>query len=80
MEALEAVTTQDLIDELAERHTDLIVIRESLKAKNGEFKVYVKTKCQQPVEIPSYNLIRATEMLTEANLRIVEHFLTKGRE
>ena len=75
MTDLELVSTDDLIHELADRHKELIVIRERKKGVN-EDNVFVKTgfgKKGQPEK--GFDLMVAIEMLHATHWQLVHDYL-----
>ena len=71
MSELELISTDDLIEELAGRHRELIVIREHHRSINKD-NVFVKTafgeKCK---ENKGFDLLVATSMLQAAHWQLV---------
>lgn len=75
MTDLELVSTGDLINELASRHTELIVIRERKKTE-GEDNVFVKTRFgKKGQEDKGFDLVAATAMLQATHYRLVYDYL-----
>ena len=75
MSDLELTSTDDLIEELAGRHKEIIVIRER-KRGNHEDNVFVKTtfgKKGRPDK--GFDLVEATEMLHAAHWQLVYDYL-----
>lgn len=75
MTGLELVSTDDLIKELANRHSELIVICERKKTEN-EDNVFVKTGfgCKGNVN-KGFDLIAATSMLQATQYRLTYDYL-----
>ena len=72
---LELVSTKDLIKELADRHKELIVIRESKKASNKD-DVFVKTGFGDKGRVDKgFDLVEATLMLQAAHRQLVFDYL-----
>ena len=72
---LELVSTDDLIEEISNRHKEVIVIREYKKHIN-EDNVFVKTgfgKKGRPEK--GFDLIAATEMLHAAHWQLIHDYL-----
>lgn len=80
MSNLDLISTSDLIDELACRHREIIVIRENKKRAN-EDDVYVKTgfgsKGRKDI---GFDLVVATSMLQSAHWQLVHDYLEDVRE
>ncbi len=74
-DALDLISTDDLIEELASRHKEIIVIRERKRVKH-EDNVFVKTtfgKKGRPDK--GFDLVEATEMLHAAHWQLVYDYL-----
>lgn len=72
---VELVSTDDLIKELANRHTELIVIREHKKKKN-EDNVFVKTGFgEKGRQEKGFDLVAATTMLHAAHYQLIHDYL-----
>lgn len=72
---LELVSTDDLIAELSNRHTELIVIREH-KKKIDTDKIFVKTLFGElSKKGKGFDLVIATEMLHAAHEQMTIDFL-----
>ena len=72
---LELISTNDLIKELAERHKELIVIREHNKSAY-ENDVFVKTGFgKKGRQDKGFDLIEATSMLQAAHRQLIHDYL-----
>ena len=72
---LELISTDDLIHELADRHSELIIIREHKKGVD-EDKVFVKTPFGElSKEDKGFDLVIATDMIHAAQRQLVIDFL-----
>ncbi len=72
---LELISTSDLIEELADRHSEIIVIRERKKSYK-EDKVYVKTGFgKKGRKDKGFDLIVATEMLHATHWQLIYNYL-----
>ncbi len=73
--SLELVSTNDLIEELANRHSELIVIREHKKGVK-EDNVFVKTGFgKKGRKDKGFDLIEATQMLHAALWQLIHDYL-----
>ena len=80
MNELEFVTDDELIAELADRHTELIVIREHEKLKDYD-SIFVKTpKGELSSKNDTFDLIIANELLSIAQRQLVEDFLMRRKK
>ena len=72
---LELVSTDDLIEELSVRHSELIILRE-YKKKVHEIKVFVKTGfgCKGRKD-RGFDLVEATEILHAAHWQLIHDYL-----
>lgn len=80
MSDLDLVSTDDLIQELAARHRELIVIRENkkraTKAKVPEDNVFVKTDFGKKGRgDKGFDLIEATQMLHAVHWQLIYDYL-----
>lgn len=74
---LELVKTDDLIMEISNRHTELIVIRDHQK-KSGADKVFIKTPFGDLANRDmGYDLVHATDMLQAAHRELLIGYLEK---
>lgn len=75
MSDLELISTSDLIRELADRHKELIVLREHKKGVN-EVNVFVKTGfgCKGRKD-KGFDLVEATEIMHAAQWQLVHDYL-----
>jgi len=72
---LELVSTNDLIKELAGRHKELIVIRESKKQLNKD-NIFVKTGFGIKGRVDrGFDLVEATDMLQAAHRQLIFDYL-----
>lgn len=72
---LDLVSTGDLITELANRHEEIIVIREYKKHTN-EDNVFVKTNFgKKGRQDKGFDLIEATQMLHSAHWQLIHDYL-----
>jgi len=72
---LELISTDDLIHELANRHREIIVIRERKKG-NNEDNVYVKTGFGKKGRTDKgFDLVEATQMLHAAHWQLTHDYL-----
>ncbi len=72
---LDLISTSDLIEELANRHSELIVIREYKKRIN-EDNVFVKTGFgKKGRKDKGFDLIEATQMLHAAHWQLIHDYL-----
>ncbi len=75
MPDLELISTDDLIAELANRHSELIVIRESKKLMDSD-DIFVKTPFGElGREDKGFDLVVVTEMLHAAHRQMTIDFL-----
>lgn len=75
MDNLELVSTDDLIGELSNRFTELIVIREHKKFADTD-DIFVKTQFGElGNKDKGFDLIAATEMLNAAHRQLTIHYL-----
>ena len=80
MQDLVLVSTDDLIEELSNRHTELIVIREHKKRQN-EDKVFVKTEFGKKARgDKGFDLISATEMIHATHWQLIYEYLDDIQE
>lgn len=75
MSDLELISTDDLIEEVASRHSEIIVIRNCEKKANTD-NVYVKTQ-RGPLsrEDKNFDLVEAQQMLQAASVQLTYDFL-----
>lgn len=72
---LDLISTSDLIEELANRHSELIVIREYKKKVNRD-NVFVKTGFgKKGRRDKGFDLIEATQMLHAAHWQLIYNYL-----
>lgn len=72
---LELISTSDLIEELAGRHREIIVIREH-KKKINEDNVFVKTSFgKKGRKDKGFDLVEATQMLHAAHWQLIHDYL-----
>ena len=77
---LDLVSTDDLIEELATRHKELIVIREHKKGID-EDNVFVKTDFgKKGCQDKGFDLIEATEMLHAVHWKLIYDYLDEREE
>ena len=73
--ALDLVSTDDLIRELANRHSEIIVIREC-KKKTNQDDVFIKTSFgKKGRKDKGFDLIEATQMLHAAHWQLIYDYL-----
>ncbi len=75
MSELELISTDDLIEEVASRHSEIIIIRNRYKTE-FEDEVYVKTQ-KGPLarEDKNFDLVEAQQMLQAASVQLTHDFL-----
>ena len=79
MTELDLITTDNLIAELANRHDELIIIRNTQdKTVRDAERIFIKTR--PPISGRRYNVVDATEMLTSAQDFIVRSCFEEGEE
>ncbi len=72
---LELISTDDLIQELSDRHSELIVIREHKKLRDSD-NIFVKTPFGDlSSDRKNFDLVNAVEMLNAAQLKLTMDFL-----
>lgn len=77
---LDLISTDDLIEELAVRHKEIIVIREHKKDKNAD-NVFVKTQFgKRAHKGKGFDLLIATQMLQSAHWQLVYDYLGDVQE
>ncbi len=75
MTDLDLISTQDLITELADRHTELIVIREHKKQYHSN-NVFVKTPFGKlGKEGKGFDLVVVTDMINGAHRQLIMEYL-----
>lgn len=75
VEEIELISTEDLIKELASRHSEIIVIRERNKGV-AEDNVFVKTGFgKKGRKDKGFDLVSATEMLHAAHWQLIHDYL-----
>lgn len=75
MTDLELISTSDLINELASRHKELIVLREHKRGVNS-INVFVKTGFgKKGRKELGFDLVEATSMLHAAHWQLVNDYL-----
>lgn len=76
MGELDLVPTDDLIHELADRHREIIIVREYNRKKVNVDKIFVKT-CfgKKGREDKGFDLVRATQMLHAAQWELIHDYL-----
>lgn len=80
MQDLELISTKDLIKELANRHKELIVIREQKKKVNQD-NVFCKTSFgKKGRKDKGFDLIEATEMLHATHWQLIYDYLDEIEE
>ena len=78
--SIEFVSTNDLIEELASRHSELIVIREVKKEKHKN-NIFVKTGVgRKHRKDKKFDLMIATEMLHAAQWQLIYDYLDDNEE
>ena len=78
--SLELVSSSDLIEELSNRHDEIIVIRE-YKRKTETDKVFVKTSFgKKGRKEKGFDLIEATSMLHAAHWQLIYDYLDEVAE
>ncbi len=75
---METLTDNELIDELASRHNELIVIRPHACNKAGHMDE-LKTFCKTKTPDGSYDLYEAIEMLHAAEIGFIRDCLVKEK-
>lgn len=75
MSDMEFISTDDLIEEIASRHSEIIVIRNKEKTEFTD-DVYVKTgKGPLAREDKNFDLVEAMQMLQAASVQLTHDFL-----